>query len=165
MPEMLLDQVLPNVVVGSFPRDSADIARLKADYGVTAVLSLQSDEDLAYLGINWANIQGACLGKDIQCRRVPVLDFNPDDLRRRLPRCVEALDELLCEGHTVYVHCSGGINRAPSTVVAYLHWVQGMKLDDALALVTERHPCEPYVDAILLATQDRENQRGQSPRG
>jgi len=91
----------------------------------------------------------------VELRRVPVPDFNPEELRRRLPACVQALDELLRAGHTVYVHCSAGVNRSPSTVVAYLHWVQGMPFDEAVSFVTQRHSCDPYVEAIRLATDDR----------
>ena len=45
------------------------------------------------------------------------------------------------------------MNRSPSTVVAYLYWVQGMGLDEAVDFVLERHPCDPYVDVIQGATE------------
>jgi len=51
----------------------------------------------------------------IQIRRVPVEDFNREDLRQRLPACVQALGELLRSGHTVYVHCSGVAQRSKAT--------------------------------------------------
>ena len=82
-------------------------------------------------------------------------DFDPDDLRRQLPKCVEVLDELLRQGHTVYVHCNMGINRSPSIVIAYLHWVQGWDLEKAADNVMECRSCDPYVDAIGLAGEDR----------
>jgi protein-tyrosine phosphatase len=65
------------------------------------------------------------------------------------------LDGLLRAGHTVYVHCNAGMNRSPSTVVAYLHWVRGIGLDEAVEYVTSRHLSDPYVEAIRLATEDR----------
>ncbi len=58
-------------------------------------------------------------------------------------------------GHTVYVHCSAGMNRSPSTVVAYLHWTQGMTLDEALDVVMQRRFCDPYMDAIRQATANQ----------
>ena len=79
---------------------------------------------------------------------MPVRDFDPDDLRRNLPRCIEMLDELLRQGHTVYMHCSMGINRSPSVVIAYLHWVQGWDLERAAEHVLERRSCDPYLEAI-----------------
>ena len=151
---MDLDRILPNVLVGSCPRSRADIEQL-ADFGVTAVLNVQTDEDMAYWGIGWAAMETAYQGAGIECRRVPVLDFNPDDLCRRLPDCVQVLDELLRGGHTVYVHCSAGLNRSPSTVVGHLHWHQGMTLTEAMEFVTRRRHCAPYVAAIRQATEDR----------
>ncbi len=91
----------------------------------------------------------------IELRRVPVQDFNPEELRQKLPASVQALDGLLRAGHTVYVHCSAGMNRSPSTVVACLHWVKGMPFNEAVEYVIKRHPSDPYVEAIRLATEDR----------
>jgi protein-tyrosine phosphatase len=152
---MDFDEILPNLFVGSCPRDEADIGYLKADLSITAVLNLQTEEDFSYCGVVWDEMEPAYRSGGIVVRRVPVMDFNPDELRRRLPACVEALDELLRAGHTTYVHCSAGVNRSPSTVVAYLHWVRGMGLDEAVDFVLERHPCDPYVEAIRGATEDR----------
>ncbi len=149
---MNLDQVLPNIFLGSCPTSSSDIERLKSDSGITAVLNVQTAEDMAYWETEWADLEAAYQEASIECRRVPVVDFQPDDLCRRLPDCVKALDELLRGGHTVYVHCSAGMNRSPTTVVAYLHWTQGMSLDEALTFVMQRRYCAPYRDAIRQAT-------------
>jgi hypothetical protein len=152
---MDFDEILPQLFVGSCPRDQADLDCLKTDCGITAVLNLQTDRDFVYWGIRWERMEAAYRALGVELRRVPVLDFDRDELRRQLPACVEALDELLRAGHTVYVHCSVGMNRSPSTVIAYLHWVRGMGLYEAVDFVMERHPCEPYVDAIRLATEAR----------
>ncbi len=145
--QVYASQILPNLFVGSYPADPKDIERLKRD-GVTAVLSVQTDEDLAYGGIGEAQA-------GMEFRRVPVRDFDPGDLRRNLPRCAEVLDELLRQGHTVYVHCSMGVNRSPSVVIAYLHWVQGWDLERAAEHVLERRWCDPYLEAVRLASGDR----------
>ena len=63
---------------------------------------------------------------------------------------------MLRQGHTVYVHCNMGINRSPSIVIAYLHWVQGWDLEKATDHVLKCRSCDPYVDAIGLAGEDRE---------
>jgi len=152
---MDIDQLLPYLFVGACPTDRADIDSLKASFGITAVVNLQTDDDFAYWGINWQEMAAAYEASGVEIRRVAVEDFNPEDLRRKLPACVQALDELLRAGHTVYVHCSAGMNRSPSAVIAYLHWVQETGLDEAVDFVMERHPCDPYVEAIRLATVDR----------
>lgn len=147
-------RILPNLFVGPCPKDPADIDQLGQALGVTAVLNLQTQQDFDYWSIDWDQLEAAYRAAGIDVRRVPIEDFNPDDLRHRLPGGVAALDALLKAGHTTYVHCSAGINRAPSTVIAYLHWVEGWELDRAVAHVTERRACDPYVEAIRLASED-----------
>lgn len=101
---MDVSQVLPNLFVGSFPRSPGDIDRLGREFGITAVLNVQTDEDMTHWGLDWGLMESYYREAGVEVRRVPVRDFDPDDLRRNLARCVEVLDELLRQGHTVYVH-------------------------------------------------------------
>jgi protein-tyrosine phosphatase len=152
---MDVSQIFPNLFVGSFPGSVRDIERLARNFRVTAVLSLQSDDDLAYLGLDWQRMAAWYGQSGIAVRRVPIWDFDRRDLRKQLPLCVAALDELLRAGHTVYVHCNMGINRSPSAVIAYLCWIQGRDLEQAVDHVMRCRPCDPYVEVIRLAGQDR----------
>ncbi|HID75470.1 MAG TPA: hypothetical protein EYP56_05670 [Planctomycetaceae bacterium] len=152
---MQASRILPNLWVGSFPRDASDIAQLQQAAGVTAVMNLQTEEDFEYWQIDWERLQESYRTAGVALRHMPVRDFDPDDLRRRLPECVATLAELLQAGHVAYVHCSAGVNRSPSTVIAYLHWVEGWDLDEALRHVRARHSCDPYLEAIQKATEDR----------
>ena len=149
---MHVDVILPQLLVGSCPRSRADVEQLHNESGVSAVLSLQSDADLQHLGIDWRDLSAYYRQLGIDARRTPVQDFNAAALRDSLPRCVLQLAELLRDGRTVYVHCTAGINRSPSTIIAYLHWIEGMELGEAVWMVTSRHPCDPYVSAIVQAT-------------
>ena len=155
---MDVSQILPNLFVGSYPVSPEDIDRLRRDFGVTAVLNVQTEEDMAYWGVNWYRLEPYCRKVGVEVRRVPVRDFDPDDLRRNLPKCVEVLDELLSQGHKAYVHCDMGVNRSPTIVIAYLHWIQGLSLDKAADYVMKCRSCDPYVDAIQLASEDRARQ-------
>lgn len=157
-----LDPILPDVYVGSCPLSADDLDRLRRGFGITAILNLQTEDDFDFWGIDWPSLEAHALESGIKVRRVPVRDFDVDDLRRKLPEAVEALDDLLRAGHTVYVHCSAGINRSPSTVVAYLHWIAGWDLDKAVRHVKDCRDCEPYMEAIVGATEDRERHRPES---
>ncbi|MHB8897870.1 MAG: dual specificity protein phosphatase family protein, partial [Thermoguttaceae bacterium] len=148
-------QVLPNLFVGSCPRSPEDIDRLKSEVGISAVANVQTDGDLDYWEIDWPQLEAHYRNVGVEVRRVPVQDFSPDALRENLPRCVEAVDDLLRNGQTVYVHCNVGVNRSPSICIAYLHWVEGRALDDAVDHVTRCRSCDPYVEAIRLASRDR----------
>ena len=51
---MRVDGILPKILVGSCPVSRADIDQLKADFGVTGVLNLQTEDDFRYMGIDLA---------------------------------------------------------------------------------------------------------------
>jgi hypothetical protein len=147
-------QVLPELYVGSCPESPDDIDGLQRKLGVTAVLNLQTDEDLQGRGCDWPRLRLHYRRLHIRLRRVPVKDFDEADLRKRLPQCVQALGELLRDNHTVYVHCTAGMGRSPSVVIAYLNWVQQYELDRALEVVANSRPCSPNLEAIRLAGED-----------
>ena len=154
---MDVSQILPNLFVGSFPENLEDIDRLHRA-GITAVLNIQTHEDMAHHGIIWRRLELHYNEVGVELRRVPVRDFDPDHLRRQLPKCVEVLDELLRQGHTVFIHCNMGMNRSPTIVIAYLHWVQGRDLEKAADHVMKCRSCDPYLDAIRLASEDRQRE-------
>lgn len=149
---MDFDRVLPNVLVGSCPRTVGHIESLGQEQGVTAVLNLQTDDDFARLQCDWPCLADAYRRQAIEVCRQPVRDFDGDDLALRLPDCVAALSDLLDRGHTVYVHCTAGMGRSASVVIAYLHWVRRLDLDKAIQSVTDCHMCLPNDQAIRLAT-------------
>ena len=72
---MDVSQILPNLFVGSFPKSTEDIDRLRRE-GVTAVLNAQTDEDMAYWGVNWHGLESYYREAGIEVRRVPVRDFD-----------------------------------------------------------------------------------------
>lgn len=148
---MELDQVTENLFVGSSPTSDGDIESLSRK-GITAVLTVQTNDDLSYLGINWKKMMGRYNEMGIVVRRVPVPDFNPEALRQNLPKCVALLDDLLKQGHTVFLHCNAGMNRSPTIAIAYLHWIKQWKLEAAIHQVMQRHFCDPYVEAIKGAS-------------
>ncbi len=145
------DQILPQLLVGSRPRTVTDIAALVREKKVSAVLNLQTDEDMVWHDTEWSELQEYYSETGVELARVPVRDFDPQDLREKLPRCVAALDRLLQKGGVVYVHCTAGVNRSPTVAVAYLHRCQGWELERAATFVMERRNCSPEVEAIRLA--------------
>ena len=150
---MDVDQVLPSLYVGSFPSID-DVDTLKQT-GITSVLSLQSDDDLGVCGINWTALRARYRSSNIEVRRVPIVDFDDDNLRDKLPEAVRVLNELLSQNHTVFVHCNAGMNRSPSIVLCYLHWMGGMSLEDAEQHVRRSRSCAPVLEVIRMATCDR----------
>jgi protein-tyrosine phosphatase len=147
---MHLSQILPHLFVGSCPTNADDINHLKVDYGITAILNLQTDHDFDYCDLDWSRIESRCQDLGIEVRRIPVRDFDGVDLRKKLSQCVQALDELLRTDHIVYTHCNVGAGRSPSVAIAYLVWRQGWNLDEAIEHVTRCWSCPPNIEAIVM---------------
>ena len=152
---MNLSQILPKLFIGSCPTHADDVNHLQSDYGVTALLSFQTDHDLDYQDLDWGRLEAHCDELGIAVRRVAVRDFDGLDLRAKLPACVKALDELLSEEQTVYAFCNAGMGRSPSVAIAYLVWRQNWKLDDAIEHVSRCRCCSPNVESLVLAAKDR----------
>src|SRR5262245_61609677 len=121
---------------------------LRTQHGVTAVLCLQDDADLASKGVPLDRLEAAYRRHGIQFHRIPVPDGHDVDLRARLEEIVALLDRLVDGGERVYLHCTAGFNRAPTAAIAYLHACEGLSLVEARDLVKARRPCVPYMRAL-----------------
>ena len=108
---------------------------LSRDHGVTHVLCLQTDEDLSSRGLQWGVLWQLYLRLGVDVTRVPIVDFDKKDLLSHLDQAVAALHAALEGGGKVYVHCSAGLNRSPTVIIAYLIQHRGMSLDEAMAWV------------------------------
>jgi protein-tyrosine phosphatase len=141
-----------HLAVGSAPTD-ADLAWLAAQ-GLDGLLCLQSDADLEAHDTTWAARLAACAAVGIEAARVPIVDFEPDDLLRNLDEAVRALRRLHHAGRSVYVHCNAGLNRSPSVVIAGLMDQRDWPLKKAWTFVSKRHTCAPY-ESVMVAWATR----------
>ena len=147
-------QILPRLFLGSHPQTTDDIDRLRQAVGITAVLNLQTDDDMRGVKLVWEPLEAHYRTCGIELSRLPVRDFDPVDLREKLAECVRTLDRFLAASHSVYLHCTAGTGRSPTMAIAYLHWCRGWDLDGAVVYVKERRPCSPNLEAIRLAIWD-----------
>lgn len=137
-----------DIFIGNAPQSSVDVARLK-QMKITAVVSLQSDQDFKSHRIDWKKLQSAYQYNDITIQRFPIIDFDENDLGERLYEPVKALHALLSAGHRVYVHCNAGVCRAPATVLGYLCYYRGMEIEQGLEYIRRNRPqAHPYVSAV-----------------
>eukprot|EP00775_Hariotina_reticulata_P010276 gene10276-10435_t len=149
------NDILADLIVGSCLQTPEDVDRLSAEAGVTTVFSLQEDCDMEYFGIDISAIQQRCREVGVKHVRFPVRDFDPFDLRLKLPKAVAAL----AKAHNpklgrVYIHCTAGLGRAPATALAYMYWLRGWQLPAALEKLTSIRACSPRVESIRAATAD-----------
>jgi atypical dual specificity phosphatase len=133
-------EITPRIVVGTCPMTPADLERIGEGAGVSAVLSLQHDECLAYWRIDYREMQAHGSRFGLRMLRSPMRDFDIADQRRRLPHAVAALAQLQTQGHRTYVHCTAGLGRGPLTVLSYLVCVEGRSPAEAIESIRPGSP-------------------------
>eukprot|EP00878_Enallax_costatus_P036860 GHUV01041436.1.p1 GENE.GHUV01041436.1~~GHUV01041436.1.p1 ORF type:complete len:166 (+),score=46.64 GHUV01041436.1:45-500(+) len=110
---------------------------------------------MEYFGIDIAAIKQRCREVGVQHVRFPVRDFDPLDLRLKLPKAVARLAKAHEAGEGVaYIHCTAGLGRAPATALAYMYWLRDWKLQAAYDKLTGARACSPRIEAIRAATGD-----------
>lgn len=147
-------QILPRLFIGSHPRTIDDIERLRREAGITAVLNIHTDDDMRAVNLDFPPLEAHYDTCPIVLRRAPMIEEQVE-LRAKLYRCIQTLSQLLAEGHTVYLHCTAGIGRAPTVAIGYLHTCLGWKLDEAVEHVKQARQCAPHVEALRLAIADQ----------
>jgi hypothetical protein len=150
------NRVLPDLIVGSCLQTPADVDRLADMEGVKVVYCLQEDCDMEYFNLDVSKIQERCRERgDIKHVRFPIRDFDPYDLRMKLPKAIARLaKEHDPSKGTAYIHCTAGMGRAPATAVAYMAWIRGIPVDTAYEMMTTVRRCSPKIQAIRSATAD-----------
>lgn len=148
---MDIAQVLPSLFVGAHPKSVDDIEKLRRDYGVTAVLNLQTDADMASVSLLWEPLEAHYRTACLHLVRLPVAEEQAE-MRAKFLQCVRTLDDLLSREHTVFLHCTAGIARSPTVAIGYLRWCAGWELDAAVAhLIKLRQGCSPHIEALRFA--------------
>ncbi len=143
-----ISEIIPGRLwVGAFVRPG-DIAELKR-IGVTSVISMQTDEDLQHCGISPQELASAYSKSGMSYVRLPVTDFDREELARSLPDAVAEIVRLLASpANTVYVHCTAGVNRSATAAAGYLIRSRGITAWGALSYVTSRRNCDPSLDIL-----------------
>ena len=142
-----LSFVLPELVVGEYPTPN-DASWLRETHGVTAVINLQDDADLASKGLSLRDLEHAYRTHGMRFHHVPITDCDAAMLAARLDHVVQLVHEAVSGGHRVYLHCNAGMNRAPTIAIAYIHVHQGLALTAARDLVKQRRQCVPYMTVL-----------------
>lgn len=145
------DLVEPGVYIGSAPQSSVDVARLK-QMNITAVICLQSDDDLKARKIDWPKLEASYQHNDISVKRFPINDFDELDLGKKVVEPIVELNALLNAKQKIYVHCNAGVCRASSVVLGYLCHYQGMSIEAGLGQIRIARPiANPFKSAVEKA--------------
>ncbi len=142
--------IIPGLFVGSHPQAVDDIERLLRDSAITAVLNLQTDDDMRSVKLDWPPLAAHYRASGIDLLRFPIKE-EQTEMREKFPDCVRDLAGLLRAGRVVYLHCTAGIGRSPTVAVGYLHWCLGWQLDVAVSHVKCARQCSPHLEALRQA--------------
>lgn len=125
VPPLQFSRVTPNLYVG--PQYTARGKEYLEKNGITAGVNLRVEFDDAAHGLAFAEY----------CHLPTVDDAAPS--LEHLAQGASFIRQQIEAGGTVYIHCAGGIGRAPTTAAAYLIST-GKTLDEALALIRRVRP-------------------------
>jgi protein-tyrosine phosphatase len=142
-----VSEIIAELLIGEYPR-ADDIAWLKDTHRITAVHNLQDDEDLRVNGLDAGAIARLYADINVKLVRTPIPDGSADEMKAHLRRALDDLHALISARERVYLHCNGGVNRAPTLAIAYLRAYRGMSLDEAMRHVKQRRPCGPFMTVL-----------------
>lgn len=155
---MHYSRILPNLYVGSCPRQLLHVHQLKDELGVTAIFNLQTSDDIR---VNFPDpLSGtrtpeavSQLYESTGFRYVWMPTEDMSDVCRKLivAQCALILDALLQNGHSVYVHCNAGVGRSVAAVSAYLCFAIGLDVRKVNFLVCAKRPVA-YWDEKAIKT-------------
>lgn len=125
VPLVRFSQITPQVFVGG-QYGQRGKRKLEA-LGVTGGVSLRSEFDDAARGLALAEY---CY--------LPTIDDDAPTLEH-LAAGAAFIERVTRNGGKVYIHCAGGVGRAPTMAAAYFI-TQGMTLDEAIGLIKRARP-------------------------
>lgn len=125
IPTYRYSQITPDLYVG--PQHRANALPSMRARGITATVNMRIEHDDAEHGETL----------DEYCYLPTVDDTDPS--MAHLEEGVAFITRVIAEGGKVYIHCAGGIGRAPTMAAAYFVST-GMSLDEAVALIKKTRP-------------------------
>ncbi|MGH2360857.1 MAG: protein-tyrosine phosphatase family protein [bacterium] len=87
----------------------------------------------------------------MQVHRVEIEGDWPAAVIEVMRRAMTLVRRLIQNGHTVFLHCTAGMNRSPTVALMYLNMIEGMPVEEALATVQLSRPqAKPYEDVVVV---------------
>ncbi|CAD8118214.1 unnamed protein product [Paramecium sonneborni] len=143
-----ITQINENIIIGPYPQNEQDILILR-NYGIKAVLNLQTRLDVYHRGVDWDEILSSYRKHNIFMKNFEIFDMDPQDFEKKISKAVQILKKLINHHELVYIHCTSGIGRAPSLVVIYLSSVLQFPLNEAITFVKNKRE-QFYINFNML---------------
>lgn len=133
---VLMTEILPHIFVGN-TTDAQSLERL-AENHITHVINCTPD-----LPCFWENKH--------EYLRINVLDLPSQNIRQHFDQAIEFIDKTLrSKDNNILVHCSAGISRSPTLVLAYMMKKHNLTLDEAFEKMRKlRQIVDPNMSFII----------------
>ncbi len=128
-------------MTGSWNRDlETDIAATKSS-GYSALVTLMEEHELKYYGVPKAHMESITKSHELDWFFLPIKDIDiPDaEFEQAWKIAGQQLISLLTNGHSIVVHCLGGLGRS-GTIAARLLVELGIEPDEAIDRVRLARP-------------------------
>lgn len=131
-----MTEILPRIFVGN-THDAQNLDRL-TQHGITHIINSTPD-----LPSSWE--------KKCQYLRIDIFDLPSQNIRKYFDMTYQFIEDALCtKTNKVLVHCSAGISRSPTLVLAYMIKKKKIKLDEAFQTMRQlRTIVDPNISFIL----------------
>ena len=139
--------VTDRLYFGSYPQEPEDFKYIKNKLGLNVILSLQEREDLILSGLKPDIAHRIALSENLKWKNIPIKDFNPGSIYKKIPETVAFIKKYIEEG--VYVHCTMGLNRSASIVAAYLIIENNLGSKEAIELVRKNRPNAILYESLI----------------
>ncbi len=140
--------ITPTIYVG--PQYNARGKRWLENKGINAVINMRTEYDDAKHGLDLQHYL-----------HLPTIDDDAPTIKH-LQAGVLFIQQILDEGGKVYIHCMGGIGRAPTMAAAYFIST-GMTTDEAIAFIKRKRPFINITPPQLERLRDFEKLTQQEP--
>lgn len=120
--------------VGTKPSKAVHMTKLRADYGVTAAISMLQAHEVV--------LPYASYGVERGVFELPTPDYT-GPTEDALKSAVEWIDDERRRGGVTYVHCKAGKGRSVAVVLSALIHIEGMTLHDAHAQLAKERKIAP----------------------
>ena len=108
------------VILGTFPLTQKDLNQIQ-EIGATAVINLQTGQEMAARGVFWPVMKAKYLELGIQSYSFPLPDKNEQDYADEIFNICQHLNDLVNEqGHTVFLQDNSAISRGPTVLMSYM---------------------------------------------
>ena len=117
------------------PREAAAKVRALIAAGIDCFLDLTQGRDGLAPYEQIAHEQARALGRSVRRESHPIMDMSVPRRAAEMAAILDAIDDALGQGRTVYVHCWGGIGRTGTVVGCWLvrHGLTGQGALDQIA--------------------------------